>query len=91
MRLQNKAAIITGGSRGIGAEAVRLFTEQGHHVRFLYEKNYVGYRNHVKSLNLSSIDKQRLLQLLNLRGGEEKIKEALNHIEQAEIILKGIL
>ncbi|WP_368895242.1 ATP phosphoribosyltransferase regulatory subunit, partial [Priestia megaterium] len=32
--------------------------------RFLYEKNYVGYRNHVKDLNLSSIDKQRLLQLL---------------------------
>lgn len=52
--------------------------------RFLYEKNYVGYRNHVKSLNLSSIDKQRLLQLLNLRGGEEKIKEAIELVENKE-------
>ncbi|MCP6682192.1 ATP phosphoribosyltransferase regulatory subunit [Bacillus nakamurai] len=39
--------------------------------RFLYEKNYVGYREHVKSLPLSSIDKSRLLRLLELRGGKE--------------------
>ncbi|ATH93397.1 ATP phosphoribosyltransferase regulatory subunit [Bacillus glycinifermentans] len=39
--------------------------------RFLYEKNYVGYREHAKSLNLSSIDKNRLLELLELRGGIE--------------------
>ena len=32
--------IITGGSRGIGAEAVRYFSAQGHRVRFLYEKNH---------------------------------------------------
>ncbi|AEN87088.1 ATP phosphoribosyltransferase regulatory subunit [Priestia megaterium] len=49
--------------------------------RFLYEKNYVGYRNHVKDLNLSSIDKQRLLQLLNLRGDEKKIEEAVELVE----------
>lgn len=39
--------------------------------RFLFEKNYVGYREHVKSLPLSSIDKSRLLALLELRGGKE--------------------
>lgn len=32
--------VITGGSRGIGAEAVRFFSAQGHTVRFLYEKNH---------------------------------------------------
>ncbi len=32
--------VITGGSRGIGAEAVRHFAAQGHTVRFLYEKNH---------------------------------------------------
>ena len=31
---------ITGGSRGIGAEAVRLFASLGHNVTFLYEKNH---------------------------------------------------
>ena len=49
--------------------------------RYLYEKNYVGYREHVKSLPLSSIDKQRLLQLLQLRGDETKISAAKDLVE----------
>lgn len=49
--------------------------------KFLYEKNYVGYRESVQSFNLSSIDKQRLLKLLQLRGGEEVIEYALDVIE----------
>lgn len=36
--------VITGGSRGIGAEAVRHFSAQGHRVRFLYEKDHVSAR-----------------------------------------------
>lgn len=44
--------------------------------RYLYDKNYVGYRQHVKSLPLSSIDQNRLLQLLKLRGDMTKLEEA---------------
>ena len=36
--------LITGGSRGIGAAAVRLFARQGHRVFFLYEKNHEAAR-----------------------------------------------
>ncbi|PLR78153.1 ATP phosphoribosyltransferase regulatory subunit [Bacillus sp. V3-13] len=50
-------------------------------MKFLHEKNYVGYREHVKSLSLSSIDKQRLLDFLKLRGGQEVIEKALSLIE----------
>ena len=32
--------LITGGSRGIGAAAVRLFTARGDRVFFLYEKQH---------------------------------------------------
>ena len=32
--------VITGGSRGIGAAAVKLFAENGHRVYFLYEKEH---------------------------------------------------
>ena len=32
--------VITGGSRGIGAAAVKLFAEKGHKVYFLYEKSH---------------------------------------------------
>ncbi|KKB38670.1 ATP phosphoribosyltransferase regulatory subunit [Bacillus thermotolerans] len=49
--------------------------------RFLYEKNYVGYREYVKSLSLSSIDKQRLLRFLDLSGGKECLEKASELIE----------
>lgn len=49
--------------------------------KFLYDKNFVGYREHIKGLNLSSIDKQRLLDFLKLRGGEEVISFGLELIE----------
>ena len=32
--------VITGGSRGIGAAAVKLFSQKGHRVYFLYEKEH---------------------------------------------------
>ncbi|MCL6570264.1 MAG: ATP phosphoribosyltransferase regulatory subunit [Bacillus sp. (in: Bacteria)] len=52
--------------------------------KFLYEKNYVGYREHVNSLQLSSIDKQRLLQLLQLRGSFDIITKANDIIENGK-------
>lgn len=52
--------------------------------RFLYEKNYVGYRQHVKNLSLSSIDKSRLLQLLDLRGDFSKLEDAKKLVTNGE-------
>lgn len=37
-----KQVLITGGSRGIGAAAVRLFAGMGYAVSFLYEKNHAA-------------------------------------------------
>lgn len=52
--------------------------------RFLYEKNYVGYREHVKSLPLSSIDQKRLLQLLQLRGNDQTMENAKELVHSEE-------
>jgi ATP phosphoribosyltransferase regulatory subunit len=52
--------------------------------RFLYEKNYVGYREHVKSLPLSSIDQKRLLQLLHLHGNDMTMEDAKELVHSEE-------
>lgn len=52
--------------------------------KFLYEKNFVGYREHVKGLNLSSIDKQRLLDFLKLKGGSEVLDFAQGLLENGK-------
>src|SRR5947199_8850957 len=39
LSLQNKVAVISGGSRGIGAACVRMFVEAGARVVFNYQKD----------------------------------------------------
>lgn len=65
--------VITGGSRGIGAEAVRHFAAQGHRVRFLYEKNHEAARAVAEATGAESIccdvaDKDAVMAALS--GGE---------------------
>ena len=47
--------VITGGSRGIGAAAVRLFTQRGHRVYFLYEKNHAAAQTVAKETGATAI------------------------------------
>ncbi|WP_343796236.1 ATP phosphoribosyltransferase regulatory subunit [Bacillus carboniphilus] len=68
--------------------------------RYLFEKNYVGYREHIQSLSLSSIDRGRLQQFLTLIGDEnvidrakelsndQAVREAIEQIEKLFDILK---
>lgn len=57
--------------------------------KFLNEKNYVGYRENVKQLNLPSSDERRLLSLLQLRGKQDVITGAreLTHKQDARTAL----
>ncbi len=52
--------------------------------RYLYEKNYVGFRKAVDNLPLSSLDKRRLYELLRLKGGTEILEKAETLTESAE-------
>jgi 3-oxoacyl-[acyl-carrier protein] reductase len=46
LRLEEKVVLVTGGSRGIGAETVRLFAQAGAQVAF----NYVQARDRAEAL-----------------------------------------
>ncbi|WP_096190218.1 ATP phosphoribosyltransferase regulatory subunit [Evansella halocellulosilytica] len=52
--------------------------------KYLYEKNYVGFRQEVDQLTLSSIDRRRLNELLHLKGGTEVIEKARTLVETNE-------
>src|SRR5690606_17484530 len=54
--------------------------------KFLNEKNYVGYREHVKQLRLPSLDERRLLALLHLRGEENVVSRARELTNDSEAL-----
>lgn len=57
--------------------------------RFLFEKNVVGFRRYVEKLALSANDTERLLKLLQLRGGRENIEAAralLHHLQGEKML-----
>ena len=47
--------VITGGSRGIGAAAVKLFAEKGHRVFFLYEKEHAAAKSVAEATGAEAI------------------------------------
>ena len=47
--------VITGGSRGIGAAAVRLFAKHGHRVYFLYEKEHEAAKQVAEATGATAI------------------------------------
>src|SRR3954452_1371319 len=50
LNLQNKVAVISGGSRGIGAACVRMFVEAGARVVFNYQKDRQAADDLVRAL-----------------------------------------
>ncbi|WLR44315.1 ATP phosphoribosyltransferase regulatory subunit [Bacillus carboniphilus] len=65
-------------------ENVQDLSDQKEHKRLLYSKNEVGFKHYIEGLLLSPFNKRNLLTLLSLRGGEEKLDEALQVITSAK-------
>lgn len=61
---------------GLLEETVADEEDRSQFRRFLYERDFVGFRQLTERLNLSAEEKKRLEALLRLRGGKGKIEEA---------------
>lgn len=76
--LQDKVALITGGSRGIGAAIVKRFAEQGAKVAFTYRS--------------SAGPAQAIEEEIKNNGGEAKAYQSdAASFEQAEILVKKVI
>ncbi|QKH39073.1 SDR family oxidoreductase [Achromobacter pestifer] len=53
MEFQGKVALVTGGTRGIGAAIVRRFAERGADVAFTYARSDQAAKDHVRELGKS--------------------------------------
>ncbi|AXF56278.1 ATP phosphoribosyltransferase regulatory subunit [Salicibibacter kimchii] len=60
--------------------------------RYLYEKNFVGYRQFIDQLKITDDEKDRLRQLQTLRGGPEILEKAktIAHSRQAHKAINEI-
>jgi 3-oxoacyl-[acyl-carrier protein] reductase len=86
LSLDGKVALITGGSRGIGAAAVRMFVAAGACVMFNYEKSKVQAERVVKELG----EKRCGAVHCNLSGtgtAEELVGAAVRRFERLDILV----
>ena len=71
--------VITGGSRGIGAEAVRQFAARGDTVYFLYEKNHTHAKTVAEETGATAI-------CCDVADGEA-VREAFRQIPNVDILI----
>ena len=74
-----KHVVITGGSRGIGAAAVELFSAKGYRVTFLYEKDHTAAEKVAKSTGAAAI-------CCDVADGEA-VKKAFAEIGDVDILI----
>jgi 3-oxoacyl-[acyl-carrier protein] reductase len=77
IRLDNQVAIVTGGSRGIGAATVKLFAECGSNVVFTYHRNAAAAEDVVRSCPGGSE------RVIAVRADVSKMRDARKLIDAA--------
>ena len=90
MGVEDMNIVITGGSRGIGAEAVRRFAALGHSVWFVYEKSHdaaaaVAAQTGAKAICCDVADRDAVLEALSGVGTVDVL------INNAGIVHSGLI
>lgn len=85
----NKTVLITGGSRGIGAACVKMFSQANAEVAFTYSKNKKETEKLIKSLKASKSIKAYQLNLENTKSCEKQIKRIIKDFWKIDILINN--
>ena len=86
VRLDGQVAVITGGSRGIGAATVKLFAENGANVVFGYRRAAQAAQAVVKSCRARRVIAVRS-EVSTMSGGKKLIDAALRRFGRIDILV----
>ena len=71
-KLENRVAVITGGSRGIGKGIALTFAKEGAHIVFSYNRNKEAAENTVKEIESLGV---KALAVQANAGNEDDVKK----------------
>jgi len=87
--LEGKTAIITGGSRGIGAAIVRLFAENGAEIAFTYASSAQASEEIVAELSSITKIKAYKSDAASITAAEQLIKDVLNDFGKIDVLVNN--
>jgi 3-oxoacyl-[acyl-carrier protein] reductase len=87
LSLENKVALITGGSRGIGAAAVRLFRQAGARVAFNYRSAQAAAESLVAECGGSSACAAFAQELSTPEDGRALVRHTVKHFGRIDILV----
>ncbi len=87
LSLENRVAVVTGGSRGIGAAIVRMFTQAGARVVFNYQKAKADAEHLVEECGGSERCIAVSADLSSIRAAGALITAAVQHFGKVDIVV----
>jgi 3-oxoacyl-[acyl-carrier protein] reductase len=90
MRLENKTALVTGGSRGIGRACVRALAAEGAKVAFVYQSNQAAAESLVRELKEAGRSVQALqADVKDYARAEQLVEQLLAEWEHLDILVNS--
>jgi 3-oxoacyl-[acyl-carrier protein] reductase len=87
LSLEERVAVVTGGSRGIGAAIVRLFVQAGARVFFNYQRAGADAERLVQECGGTERCAAVAADLSSIAAGEDLVRSAVRHFGKVDIVV----